>query len=91
MPDWTFITPHGAVLALLGEHSQITIREMSDTLDITERYVRKIINDLEREGYVEKTKEGRANRYRVDDSRPLRHPGRRAIAVRELLDVLGRK
>lgn len=89
MPTWTFITPHGAVLALIGRQSQITAREIAYKLDITERYVRKIIKDLETEGYIEKTKEGRANIYRVDGELSLRRPEQRDVAVRELLKVIG--
>lgn len=90
MPDWTFITPHGAVLALIGQQSQITAREIAYKLGITERYVRKIIKDLETEGYIAKIKEGRANRYRVNGELSLRRPELRDIAVKELFKVISR-
>jgi DNA-binding CsgD family transcriptional regulator len=41
MSEWTFITRHGAVLALIGQHSRITAREIASRLGITERYVRR--------------------------------------------------
>ncbi len=87
-PTWTFITNHGAVLALIGQYGQITAREIADQLDITERYVIKIIKDLETEGYIRISKKGRLNRYEVNQSLPLRRPERRDIAVGELLEVL---
>jgi DNA-binding IscR family transcriptional regulator len=90
MPDWTFITPHGAVLALIGQQSLITAREIADRLGITERYVRKIIGDLAVEGYIQKTKEGRANRYQVNTERPLRRQELRDVMVGELFRAIGR-
>jgi DNA-binding MarR family transcriptional regulator len=90
MPDWTFITPHGAVLALVGQQDLITAREIAARLGITERYVRKIIGDLEAEGYIQKTKEGRTNRYQVNRELPLRRQELRDVMVGELFRVIGR-
>jgi predicted ArsR family transcriptional regulator len=85
---WTFVTNHGAVLALIGEHGQITAREIAQAAGITERAVRKIIADLEAEGYIDKTRVGRANVYRVNVHLPLRREDRRDVAVGELLTAL---
>ncbi|MDQ4077526.1 MAG: winged helix-turn-helix transcriptional regulator [Chloroflexota bacterium] len=87
-PTWTFITNHGAVLALIGQHRQITTREIASQLGITERSVLRIIGDLEAEGYIRRFKEGRLNRYEVNQDRPLRRDDQRDIVVGELLEVL---
>jgi hypothetical protein len=34
MPKWTFITNHGAVLALIDQRRQITAREIAATLEL---------------------------------------------------------
>ncbi len=88
MPNWTFITNHGAVLALIAEHGQITAREIAAELGITERSVHRIISDLEAEGYITRTRRGRVNQYQVNHDLPLRRIERRDVAVRELLKVL---
>lgn len=88
MPNWTFITNHGAVLALIAEHGQITAREIASELGITERSVHRIISDLEAEGYITRTRRGRVNQYEVNHDLPLRRIERRDVAVRELLKVL---
>ncbi|MBC7234393.1 MAG: winged helix-turn-helix transcriptional regulator [Chloroflexi bacterium] len=85
---WTFITNHGAVLALIGEYSQITAREIAERLGITERTVRQIIRDLESEGYIVKCRNGRVNTYSVNDHLPLRREERRFVAVGQLLNLL---
>jgi predicted ArsR family transcriptional regulator len=85
---WTFVTNHAAVLALVAEHGQITAREIAQSIGITERAVRKIIADLEAEGYVAKERVGRVNVYRVNGHLPLRRPERRDVAVGNLLKAL---
>jgi DNA-binding MarR family transcriptional regulator len=90
-PSWTFITNHGAVLALLAIHGQITARQIANELDITTRTVRRIITDLEADGYIKIIKEGRRNRYDVNHQIPLRREDQRAVMVGKLLSVLSPK
>ena len=52
MTEWTFITNHGAVLALITQHGQITAREIAEAVGMTERPVRRIIAELEAAGYL---------------------------------------
>lgn len=88
MSEWTFITNHGAVLALIAQRNQITAREIAEILGLTERPVRRIIADLEAAGYLLKQRTGRLNRYRVNLDLPLRRPEVRATAIGELLQIL---
>lgn len=86
--EWTFITNHGAVLALIAQHGQITAREIASILDLTERPVRRIIADLDEAGYIDKTRVGRVNHYRVNAELPLRLAAGQDIAIGGLLEVL---
>ena len=86
--QWTFITNHGAVLAMIGQSGQITVREIAHHLGITERTVLRIIKELDAAGYIQKKKEGRVNHYTVNMDLPLRRQGQRENSVAELLDVL---
>ena len=88
--QWTLITNHGAVLALIGERSMITTREISQHLGITERTVHNIISDLETAGYITKSKIGRRNHFVVHPGLPLRREERRQVEVGALLQVLRR-
>ena len=89
MANWTFITNHAAVLTYLAKHPTITARQVALEIGITERAVRKIIGDLEAEGYVVKAKEGRRVRYSVRPALPLRHSTQRDTEVGKLLRTLG--
>ena len=88
MSEWTFITNHGAVLAVVGKEVSITAREVALRLDITERSVLRIIKDLEDSGYILINRDGHINQYEINTDLPLRHPEARDVAVGELLHVL---
>jgi DNA-binding Lrp family transcriptional regulator len=88
MSEWSFLTNHGAVLMLIAQHGQITAKEIADTLGITERPVRRIIAELEADGYLKKHRVGRVNWYHVQHDLPLRQPIVRDLAVRDLLQIL---
>ncbi len=88
MANWNFITNHGQVLAAIAMRLGTTAREIGDAVGITERAAHRIIRDLEREGYVSKTKVGRTNAYRIHADVPLRDDVSDA-AVGELLVALG--
>lgn len=79
------------VLVYLAKHPQITALELSMSIGITERAVRKIIADLEREGYIAKTKEGRRVKYSINQKLPLRHQTQQDKSVQKLLEALGWK
>jgi DNA-binding Lrp family transcriptional regulator len=86
MADWTFITNHGFVLASIAKNPELTAREISSDIGITERTAHKIIVDLEKEGYIERVKVGRNNTYRIHPDVPIRAGD---AAVGELLTILG--
>lgn len=85
---WSFLTNHALVLTYIGRHPESTGREVAQAVGITERAVRKIVDDLEDASYVEREKVGRRNRYRINPTRPLPYPGERAVTVGELLRLL---
>jgi len=91
MAEWTFLTNHALVLIFLATHPKITARNLSMLIGITERTVRKIISDLETEGYIEKVKEGRRVKYNINSRLPFRHPSQRDKAIGKLLETLGWK
>lgn len=85
---WTFVSNHGAVLAMIGTERQVTGREIAARLGITERTVLRIIGDLEQAGYVRRSRVGRENRYQVNLEMPMRRSDQRQTAVGDLLRAL---
>jgi hypothetical protein len=91
MASWRFLTNHGLVLTYLGRHPDTTGLEIAQAVEITERAARKIVSDLLGEGYIEREKLGRRNRYRLNTHLPLPHPAARMVTVGELLGLLWRE
>ena len=89
MARWTFLTNHALVFIFLANHPRITGNELSRAIGITERAVRRIIDELEAEGYIEKTKEGRRITYSIDHNLPFRHPTQQGKEIGILLKGLG--
>jgi DNA-binding MarR family transcriptional regulator len=87
--EWTFLTNHGRVLAFIAKHPRSTTQEIAEEAVITLRAVQKIITELEAGGYVIRQKEGRRNRYTVNEVLPMRHRLEREHAIGAILHALG--
>jgi hypothetical protein len=85
---WTFLTNHARVLASIAEDPGTRIRDIAARCRLTERAVQKIISDLEQSGYLTHTRQGRSNRYRIEEGTVLRHPADAGLTVEGLLDAL---
>ena len=85
-PSWTFLTSHGFVLLEVVQKPDATVREIADRVGLTERQAHRVLADLVEAGYVHRERVGRRNRYRVDESVPMRHP---VVADRRVGELLG--
>lgn len=64
---------------------------MATRLSVTERSVRRILVDLETDGYVQKERDSRVNRYTLNENMPLRHADFASITIGEILKVALRR
>jgi len=87
-PAWTFLTNHTHVLVCLARSEEITLREVALAVGITERAVHSIVNALEAEGVLTRSREGQRNRYRLNRQYRLRHPLESHRRIGELLDLV---
>ncbi|MCQ8191118.1 helix-turn-helix transcriptional regulator [Streptomyces rugosispiralis] len=85
---WTFLTNHARVLAAIADDPNVRIRDIAAHCRLTERAVQKIIGDLEQDGYLSHTREGRTNTYRIEPGKVLRHPAEAGLPVASLLSLL---
>ena len=88
MREWSLITNHGLVLAAISRDAKQTIREIGDTVGITERTAYGIVVDLEKAGYIKRTKIGNRNMYAINPDMPLVNRLSDA-SVGDLLALLG--
>ena len=84
-PSWTFFTNHGLVLLAIAQDPRARLRDITARVGITERAVRRIIDDLVEAGYLTRSRAGRRNVYAVHGGKPLRHPMERHQKVSEML------
>lgn len=85
---WTFLTNHSHVLILLYSEPDLSLREVSIRVGITERAVQRIVQDLEDSGYLSHEKVGRKNRYAVATALALRHPVEAHRKIGDLLHLI---
>jgi DNA-binding transcriptional ArsR family regulator len=88
MGDWSFLTNHARALLIIADDPQARLRDVAAALDVTERTAYGIVVDLTEAGYVVKERDGRRNRYHIQDHLPLRDPTSRERTIGEVLDLL---
>jgi predicted ArsR family transcriptional regulator len=85
---WTFLTNHAHVLLCIATDSGARLRDVAQTVGITERAAQRIVTELVDDGYLERRRVGRRNTYRVNPGRPLRAPFHDDRRVEELIAAL---
>lgn len=83
--QWTFLNNHAHVLICLARYPDAVLRDVSQWVGITERATQKIIKDLVDCRMLQRHREGRCNRYRINFGQSLRHPLERDHTVGDLL------
>jgi hypothetical protein len=87
--SWTFLTNHAHVLACVARDPGLRLRDLAVAVGITERAAQRIVAELVTAGYLERSRVGRRNVYRVHRELPMRHPLDAGRPVGDLLDALG--
>jgi DNA-binding MarR family transcriptional regulator len=89
-PRWTIFTNHGHVLISVAMDPDARIRDIAESVGITERSTQAILRDLEGAGYIERTRLGRRNSYHVLHRTLLHHPVERGTTVGDVLAAIAR-
>ena len=89
-PSWSFLTNHARVLLSIAHDPGIRLREIGETVGITERAAHRIVGELADAGYVARKRNGRRNHYTIQAHLPLADPLAREQRIGDLLDVLAR-
>lgn len=66
----------------------LLLREIAERIGITERAVQRIVTDLEEAGILSRSREGRRNRYEINEAVRLRHPNEAHCTVGDLLAMV---
>jgi DNA-binding IclR family transcriptional regulator len=90
LSGWSFLTNHARVLQAIAADPTVRLRDIAAQAGITERTAAQIVRELERVGYVTKTRNGRRNRYEIREELSLRHPLHHHRTIGELIRFLER-
>jgi predicted ArsR family transcriptional regulator len=86
--SWHFVTSHTQVLLCIQRNPNVRLRDVAETVGITERATQRIVTDLVEAGYVTRERVGRRNHYVLNRNIRMRHPSQFEHEIGELLDVL---
>lgn len=85
---WTFLTNHARVLIAIARDPGVRLRDIALGCELTERTVQTIVTDLEADGYLTRTRDGRRNRYVIAPGARFRHPAEAGLEIAGLLAYL---
>jgi hypothetical protein len=88
MPQYEFLTNHAQVLLCVAHDPGIRLRDIAQTVGVTERSAQRIVSDLAEDGYVVRERIGRRNVYNVKPELPLHHPLAKETEQRRIGDLL---
>src|SRR5690348_15559236 len=86
--SWSFLTNHAQVLLCIAQDPGVRLRDIGDTVGITERAAHRIVSELAAAGYIARTRNGRRNQYSIRADLPLPDPLAREQKIGALLSVL---
>jgi DNA-binding IclR family transcriptional regulator len=76
------------VLIHLAANPDSTVRQLSDTLDITERQIARLIREMVESGVISVVRVGQRNSYSIDRGVLLSHPAFASRPLGEVIDIL---
>jgi hypothetical protein len=88
VPRWKFLTNYASVLVCIAHDPGVLLREISESVGITERAAHRIVGELVDAGYIARERVGRRNRYTIQSDLPLPDRLARVGRVGDLLGVL---
>ena len=87
---WSFLSHHGMVLVTLARQTDLRLSELALEIGISPRAAQSIVTDLVHEGFLERDRIGRRNRYRVKGNRQLPDPWAQDHRIGELVRAIAR-
>ena len=82
---WTILSTHGLTLMCVARDPGMRLREIANSVGVTERTAFSAIGDLVQAGYLRRHKQGTRNRYEVNADAPFDHPLMKGSKVGKLL------
>ena len=88
MGRWSLLTNHALVLIAVGQRPHSTLREIAQSVGITERAALSILRALEEDGLISRERQGRRNRYWLHYGAILREHREGGLTIMQLTELL---
>lgn len=88
---WSFLTNHAQVLLCIARDPGIRLRDIGETVGITERAAHRIVGELAAAGYLSRERVGRRNRYAIQANLPIPDRVAREQRIGDLLALLDQR
>ena len=85
MHRWTFLSNHAQVLLCIARDPDMRLRDIAQSVGITERAAQRIVSDLVEAGYIDRERVGRRSHYRLNGEVRMRHVAQADYEINELL------
>jgi hypothetical protein len=79
------------VLLSIAQDPGIRLREIGESVGITERAAHRIVSELAASGYISRTRDGRRSHYTIQSNMPLPDSLARGQRLGHLLTILATK
>lgn len=86
--EWSFLTNHARTMLLIATQPEARLLDIAAALDVTERTAFGIVSDLTAAGYLVKERDGRRNRYEIQEHLPLPESTAGELTIGEVLELL---
>ena len=90
-PTWSFLTNHAQVLLCIARDPGVRLRDIGDTVGITERAAHRIEGELADAGYISRQRIGRRNHYAIQADRAIPDRLPREQKLGDLLTLLDQR
>jgi len=87
-PEWMVVSSHGMVLLHIAANPQITLRQLSDALGLSQRWAGRIVKDLAEANMLYVERRGLRNQYQVNPNANFRHPTLSHIPLARIIDAV---
>lgn len=86
--EYSFLSNHALIYLLVTENPNISIKEISEALALSDRSIHGILFELNKSGFITTTKNGRYNSYSANLSIPVRkRPDGSIMTGKDLYDA----
>jgi hypothetical protein len=86
--NWNLMATHGVVLFYIAANPDATMRQMSESLNLTERRIAQVVRDLSEADLLTVSRNGRRNSYSVNPEAKFRHPTLSHISLGRFVTML---